>query len=170
MGALGEALDLEEGVIDGADFRSMFEGFIGAKLDWALVQAAEPKVAVERCDSLDELAELRTVWYADPAGAFTTFDSPGARPVTAGEAANLIEHWPVKRRDAVLELASFYRRSSLPVQLILPTYRLPDGHALLMDGTHRTVAVLVAERPVVAILIELQGPPDAAVLPDLAHY
>ncbi|WP_327286861.1 hypothetical protein [Streptomyces sp. NBC_01198] len=153
------------------EFTRMFgSGQIRARLDWSRI--TEPDVLVEQDfhTSVDRLAEMTTMWYADAEGRPVDYAAPNASPLTVREAAAL-DMSTVPRREEDLSLyTDRAARSPAPVQLVLAAYYLYSGSHLILDGTHRAVAAIRARAPAAVFSFVLRGPLDAAILPDLSHH
>ena len=153
------------------DFIRMFgSGPIRALLDWSRI--AEPEVIVHHDfhTSLDRLARMHTLWYADPTGRLASYTDPTAAPLTVGQAAVLDMSDVPKRQQTLDVFTERAGRSTEPVQLVLAAYRLQDRRDVLLDGTHRAVAAVRANACVTVFSFVLVGPADPGILPDLSHY
>lgn len=146
------------------DFVAEFgDGRVRVLLDWSRVHGqcrAERSVVRSR----ELLGDLFTVWYVGPDRTPREFNAVDAWPLRVRDVP---EPW---RAEQIRPLRHEFARSGQAVHLLLPAYGLPDGGALLLDGTHRAVAAYQSGAPVVVELWTVHGPVDAAMLPDLRHH
>ena len=113
--------------------------------------------------TLSEISDrLWTPWYTSKTGGIRKYRHADAVPVSLAVASGSSL---LRRYHGV----SHQFNGPVPV-LCLPVYALPDGHYLLLDGTHRAVAALLDGRPFQVRLCVIQGPLDPSVLPDLQHW
>lgn len=54
--------------------------------------------------------------------------------------------------------------------LLLPCYLLQDGQALVLDGNHRFLSLLINSPTTTVVQVGLKGPIDPEILPDLRHW
>jgi hypothetical protein len=152
-------------------FRSLFQDSIRARLDWELLASSRAQVHMSTATGRDALGALSTVWYTDAAGGEGRFDDPGSRMLTVAEAAASPAAFPVDRLLAVSAIGDSLQaqhRPGEPVLLTLPCYWL-GGTRLLLDVTHRAVATYLSGLDVRLLLLDLAGPINSDVLPDLGR-
>jgi hypothetical protein len=160
-----------EEAIDIKDFSTMFgDGAVRVLLDWAAIRSPAFRVRETFTRSRTVLGDLATVWYAAPDGTSAEYHTEGARQLTVRQAVAARDSWPARRAGRVAEFVDRFRVQGEPVHLVLPAVELPDGGAILLDGTHRTSAAFLTDLDVRLLLFTLSGPADASVLPDLAHH
>ncbi|WP_369222907.1 hypothetical protein AB5J52_17265 [Streptomyces sp. R39] len=155
------------------DFATRFRSDIRAQLDWACLAKVHTRVRVEvltRDAAKRRLADLFTVWYADPAGANSSWDAPDSRPLSVAAAARTLPSWPEERRNTVTALTQAFAVDTEPLRLMLPAYRVDERRCVLLDGNHRAVAAHRADADVHLSLCSLSGPACESILPDLRHY
>ncbi|MFB9249034.1 hypothetical protein ACFFWE_12410 [Sphaerisporangium melleum] len=143
---------------------------IGAWLDWDAVTSSDCQVSETCSRSREYLAGLYTMWYATPDDTDGDWRGERDRPLRVGEARRTSRSWPQGRASGVTRLRDAFVRENRPVHLVLPGYSLGNGRVLLLDGTHRAVAAHLSGLEVRVMVFSIEGPLDAAVLPDLAHY
>jgi hypothetical protein len=149
--------------------RRLFESAVRVSLDWSRVVAANPSIATHVVTGIEDVRDWWFPWYVDGQGRPATWDADDVRPLSVGDARLAIESDPV-RRVRVTELAESMLGESLPSQFLLATYALPDGAQLVLDGNHRLCAVVAHSIEFVALAVNLEGPIDSDVLPDLCHW
>ncbi|MFF0790965.1 hypothetical protein [Streptomyces spiralis] len=155
------------------DFTARFRSDIRAELDWARLAGVRAGVRVETLGQeagRRRLAELFTVWYADPGGVDSSWNAPGSRPLRVAAADRTLPSWPVERRHAVTALTRAFAAGSGPLPLTLPAYRVDEDRHVLLDGNHRAVAAHLAGADIHLTLWSLSGPVCESILPDLRHY
>ncbi|MET8158587.1 hypothetical protein ABZT47_19600 [Sphaerisporangium sp. NPDC005289] len=143
---------------------------VGAWLRWDAVTASNCPVTQICTRSREYLAGLYTMWYVTPDGSDGDWRGERDRPLRVGEAHTTSSSWPEGRADRIARLRDAFQREGRPVHLVLPGYSLGNGRVLLLDGTHRAVAAHLSGLDVRLMVFSIEGPMDAAVLPDLARY
>jgi hypothetical protein len=146
------------------------DGSVKAQLDWPRIDDLSFQVVESFSQSREYLGNMMTVWYVDPAGLQADWWSEGARPMTVREAAQGQNSWLGDRRSRIAKFKKEFIRCGRPVRLVLPSYAVRRDTQLILDGTHRSVAVYAAEIPVRLFVFTLQGLIEEATLPDLRHY
>ena len=155
------------------DFATRFRPDIRAQLDWARLAKSRARVRVEthtRGTAKQRLADLFTVWYVDPAGADSSWNAPGSRPLRVAAAERTLLSLPEGRRSTITALGRAFAVGPEPLELTLPAYRVDESRYVLLDGNHRAVAAHRADRELHLTLCSLTGPACESILPDLRHY
>ena len=97
----------------------------------------------------------------------------GDQHITAGEAAAPDFHHPGMWKDRVGHWEDWAKAEAggqaQKVELLLPAYDVKFGY-LLLDGAHRSVAILRAKVDYTVELAVIRGPIDEYVLKDLARF
>lgn len=151
------------------DYRRMFSTNIRAMLNWELLAAENATVETRIISTDEELSSLFTVWHVNSEGRFADWDDPAAHPLTVGESLDSKQHWNDARLNNVAKFQNDYVSSAEPVNLLLPVYAA--GYRLvLLDSTHRAVAVHNGRLSFNAMLVILRGPVSDQVLPDLRWH
>lgn len=153
------------------EFEEIFrDSEMRAWLSWESLRQADVGVREIYSRSREVLAHFSTVWYTTPDGQNGDWRNASDRPLRVGEATQTFDNWPTGRAARVEDFRAQFKKSEYPIQLTLPAYAPNDRDIIILDGTHRTVAAYLTQKEVRLIVFALQGPCDAAVLPDLAHY
>ncbi|MEU8931517.1 hypothetical protein AB0D30_16690 [Streptomyces sp. NPDC048409] len=155
------------------DFAARFRPGIRAKLDWNALAEACVNVRVESFvgdEAKQCLAALFTVWYADSAGADSSWNAPDSLPLRVGAADRTLHSWPDSRSRTVTALTRAFSASPEPVSLTVPAYRVGWGRHVLLDGNHRAVAAHQADVDVHLTVCSLVAPVCESILPDLRHH
>lgn len=152
-----------------SDYRKIFSPNIRAMLNWALLEDAGSTVSVQAIDSHKELASLFTVWHVNPDGRFANWNDADAAPLTVGESFGPKIDWDDTRLSKVSEFQFDFEASTEPANLLLPVYAAGERF-ILLDSTHRAVAVCSGGLPFTALLVVLNGPISEKVLPDLRWH
>lgn len=147
----------------------MFSPNIRAMLNWELLQRENTKVDTHIINRHENLETLFTVWHIDSEGRFADWDNPEANPLTVGESLDTELHWDANRKNNVAQFQHHYAASPEFVNLLLPVYAVGKRFVLL-DSTHRAVAVRRGNIPFTAMLVSLKGPVSEEVLPDLRWH
>lgn len=152
-----------------ASFKQLFEPNIRAMLNWDLLQLYHAFAESKVISTVEELGSLFTVWHVDKNQKPVSWDDPKAYPLSV---TNASESFPVlaeHRRHTISQFQNHYLSSPEPVNLLLPAYRV-GSRSVLLDSTHRAVAVHQAGLNFTAMIVILNGPIDEAILPDLRWH
>jgi hypothetical protein len=153
-----------------SDFEEAFrDSGLRVELAWERLRAPEFSVSHTVSRSARLLGAMFTVWYEDLLGKDGAWDRPG-RPLRVREVMRTKDDWPADRGRRVSSFHNAFAVASEPAQLVLPTYALPGGELLILDGSHRAVAAHRAAVPVRLLIYTLRGPVEEGVLPDLRHH
>ena len=150
-------------------FQKLFGSNIRAMLNWDLLKQHEALIETMVIDTHDEIASLFTVWHIGMDGAPASWDKAGACPLSIRETIAPSYQWNDQRKHTISSFQNHYLSSPESVNLILPVYRVNTGYVLL-DSTHRVVAVHQAGINFSAMLVVINGPVDERILPDLRWH
>ena len=100
--------------------------------------------------------------------AHVRYPEKGDSPVTVGQAARTDFRHPWMWQQRIDERVQEYRLGA-PVQLRLPAYKVGPGY-LLLNGAHRSIAILRASVEYNIELVVINGPIDQGVLRDLVAF
>jgi hypothetical protein len=114
-------------------------------------------------ESHQALGNLGLPWYVDGDGASCNFDVPGASRPTVSEAATLLDGAMKHRLDRVDEKVDELERGST---VTLPAYSR-GGAPILLDGCHRSLALMRTSGKIAVELCVIAGPDDPRLLWDL---
>ena len=137
-------------------------------LNWKRAYAERWNVSHRTVSLIDEIRGLYIPWYRAN-GVPCECAYRGATPVKVGQVADDLDGWP-HRSAAIHKYVCIYRMSPSPLRLMLPVYDLPRSETLLLDGSHRAVALILADVSFEVALLSIQGPIDSNALPDLQHF
>lgn len=149
--------------------------FTGAKvaLDWPRAIQERWRVSPDRTiSSLQELCILRIAWYLLPTDQEADCCTAAVHQIRVGEAADKFgsAKWYPHRIVAITKYANAFRAADvLPLRITLPAYVLPNDELLLLDGSHRAVALAISQVQFVLTLLCMYGPLDERALVDLKH-
>ena len=146
-----------------AEFIDRFRPRITVGVDWARLRRLSLSVETRLISSHDELAALGLPWYVDAVGASCDYDIPGARRLRVGEAVGLIDGALSDRRAGMEEKTKELESSK---GLVLPAYSR-GGSPILLDGCHRSLALMKAPGNPEIELFTVTGPDDPSLLLDL---
>ena len=152
------------------DLRTLCAEIIRVQLNWSRLQSAGALVNTMVLSELGELSSFFLPWYIVRGKGETTWEDPHGIALRADDLPTCFTDLRPARQEAVLHLAREFGRSRQPVLMILVAYRLTSGCWLLLDGNHRVAALRMHPVPFRALLIEVEGPLDRRVLPDLARH
>ncbi|MFB2876621.1 hypothetical protein ACE1CC_06990 [Aerosakkonemataceae cyanobacterium BLCC-F46] len=148
-------------------FKSFFNGSIRIKLDWESLISEQVTINMSFFEELENPSSWYLPWYLNDVDEEVSYLAPNARQLTLADIPKAINHLNSKRRDKIQELLSRFINSTQPVQLVIATYALPDGKHLIMDGNHRSSALILAGVKARLMVFEMFGPLDPELLPDL---
>jgi hypothetical protein len=149
--------------VDLDTFYARFAVRITVALNWGALQEQQPELEILRIASREALGRLGLPWYVDADQASCNFDVEGARRLTVGEAVTLLGGALSDRRNAVDKKAEELERGST---LALPAYSR-GGSPILLDGCHRSLALMQAPGEIAVELCVIIGPDDPDLLADL---
>lgn len=152
-------------------FQSFFNGSIRMKLDWQRLRSEEVTVNLSIFDELEHPSSWYLPWYFNDIDEEVGYLVANANPLTLADIPKAISRLNSRHRDKIQELLSgFINTTQQPVQLVIATYALPDGKHLIMDGNHRSSALILAGVKARLMVFEVLGPLDKELLPDLCHW
>src|SRR4028118_175427 len=152
-------------------FKSFFKGSIRIKLDWQRLRSKEVTVNLSVFDELEHPSAWYLPWYFNDLNEEVSYLVANANPLTLADIPKAISRLNSRRRDKIQELLSgFINTTPEPVQVVIATYALPDGKHLIMDGNHRSSALILAGVKTRLMVFEMLGPLDKELLPDLCHW
>lgn len=143
------------------EFCRRFRGDIRVCFDWDKFCTELWPIEVVSFQLPNDGSSLFTPWYALPDGTVCPFNAAGAIPQSLEVAA---------ANDALCKShqVAEWRGSSQTIEA--PSYELPDGKVLLLDGNHRAVAAQKSHRPIALTAFVVCGPLTQSVCPDLMHW
>lgn len=149
--------DDERAALSVDDYRRRFSN-IRVELDWKAFEAENwPTYALTLTDR-DELLDLRS-FFGDRFGRINPrfLKTLGTRSLRIGEAASRIGEFPAAQRDLILSWADDFRLGRQEPRLELPSFHLPDGTHLVLDGNHHATALALADVPFEIELVAVKG-------------
>jgi len=152
-------------------FKSFFMGSIRIKLDWQRLRSKEVTVNLSIFDELEHPSAWYLPWYFNDIDEEVSYLVANANPLTLADIPKAISRLNSRRREKIQYLLSgFINTTPQPVQFVIATYALPDGKHLIMDGNHRSSALILAGVKARLMVFEMLGPLDKELLPDLCHW
>jgi len=152
-------------------FQSFFKDFIRIKLDWQRLSSEKVTVNLSVFDELEDPSAWYLPWYFNDIDEEVSYLAANANPLTLADIPKAISRLNSRRRGQIQELLSGFRNTTpQPVQVVIATYALPDGKHLIMDGNHRSSALILAGVKARLMVFEMLGPLDKELLPDLCHW
>jgi hypothetical protein len=151
------------------DFRRLFGDTTQAWLAWDRLAVAGATIQEQIVTDRAELGRLRTVWYRDAGGGPGDWRDPGSVPLSVREAADQRSTWAPARSKRIEAFRQEYLRQTEPVLMMMPGYVTPLG-TLLIDSTHRAVAAYLSNVEPRLLVLAIDGPISAEILPDLPHH
>jgi hypothetical protein len=152
-----------------SSFKQLFEPNIRAMLNWDLLAAHDAFADTHVISTTEELGSLFTVWHVNMQQEPASWDDLQAQPLPVSKASEDLSLWPEHRRHTVSQFQNHYLSSPEPVNLLLPAYRA-GARLILLDSTHRAVAVHQGALDFTAMVVTLNGPINEHVLPDLRWH
>lgn len=151
------------------EFRRLFADNIRALVAWDRLHDSAVTISERVVADRAALGELRTVWYRSDEGGLGDWRDPTSVPMSVSEAVTHRDIWTRDRSDRIEAFGKDYQRYAEPVVMVIPAYETPLG-ALMLDATHRVVAAYLANVEVRLLVLGIEGPLSAEVLPDLTHH
>lgn len=152
-------------------FESFFKESIRVQLHWEKLRSEQVTVRLSVCDELQNPSDWYLPWYFNDIDEEVSYLVANAIPLTLADIPKAINRLNSKRRDKIKELLSgFINTNKQPVQVVIATYALPDGKHLIIDGNHRSSALIIAGVRARLIVFEVLGAVDKELLPDLCHW
>lgn len=140
------------------------------KLDWQRLRSEEVTVNLSIFDELEHHSSWYLPWYFNDIDEEVSYLVANANPLTLADIPQAMTRINSRRRDQIQELLSAFINTTQPVQIVIATYALPDGKHLIMDGNHRSSALILAGVKARLMVFEVLGPLDKELLPDLCHW
>lgn len=151
-------------------FAEFFRPVVRVLFDWDRMQRERWLVEMSVVADPDQVALWRVPWNVDRHGREVPYDHPEARPARVDEVDRLLLAFHPERQHHVAKLVRDFRQSRQPVQTVVPTYRIPGGGHLLLDGSHRAVGLVLSRVPFRLLACAVRGPVDADIIPELKHW
>lgn len=150
-------------------FHELFGESIRAWLDWDELESGDAVIRQRVITNRAELGRLLTVWYTDPAGRPGDWRESTHTPMTVEQAAEKRGSW----KNGAAERVEFFRHQfsqgkEHPV-LLLPAFEVGD-RVLLLDGSHRAIALLSSGLDPRMLACVISGPVSVRALPDLERW
>lgn len=152
------------------DLRRLFgAGSVRVLLDWDALRSRRASVQLRVLTCPVDLHLLRSTWYVDPVRRREVDHGVAERlPVLHQDVPSCIDLLDGGRAEKIRSIAADATSFKGPV--LLPCYRLPDDELLVLDGNHRVAAAALRRAELRCLALVVQGPIDAAVLPDLRQW
>lgn len=149
--------------MDPKAFYDQFASRITVALNWQLLLDQQLPIESRLIESRHALGNLGLPWYLDADGASCNVDVLGARRLTVSEAATLLDGTLKHQLDTVEEKVDEVEPGST---VALPAYSR-GGAPILLDGCHRSLALMRATGKIAVKLCVIAGPDDTLLLADL---
>lgn len=150
-------------------FHQLFGESIRSWLAWGELETSDAQIRQQVIANRMELGRLLTVWYADPAGKPGDWRDPAHSPMTAAQAAQARTSWKNGAAERIEDFRSQFLESAEPPVLVLPAFVIKE-RILLLDGTHRALALFNSGLDPRVLICAVVGPAHARVLPDLERW
>jgi len=152
-------------------FQSFFDRSIRIQLNWEKLKNEKVTVRMSVFDQLENPSAWYLPWYFNDLKEDVGYSVANANPLTLADIPKAISHLKSNRRDKIQELLNrFINTTQQPIQLVIATYALPNGKHLIMDGNHRSSALILAGVKAKLMVFEICGPIDEELIPDLCHW
>jgi len=152
-----------------ARFKKTERGGINVGFNWTRMEDEEWTISTSSTKSQSELGKLYIPRYVAEGVELVGYKDQGARPLTVEEAAKSLQGWPRLSSDIITGYISDFNRCSPPIKCVFPAYRISDDEKLLLDGTHRAIALFQSNLDFELCLATVQGPICEDALSDM-HY
>lgn len=123
-----------------------------------------------------EIADLKTLkkcfvpWYLGISGEEVNYDDPTATPIVLSNIPTLLPKLRPDHRDGIIRYLNMFRNSSTPIQFDAAAYSVSQDQYLLLDGSHRSSALMLSTSDFSMSLHVVYGPLEKDCLPDLIHW
>ncbi|MBE9142137.1 hypothetical protein [Planktothrix mougeotii] len=152
-------------------FQSFFHTSIRIQLNWQRLKIEKATVKISIFDQLENPSAWYLPWYFNNLHEEVSYLASNANPLTLADIPKAINRLDSGRRDKIQELLNrFINANPEPVQIVIAAYALPDGKHLIMDGNHRSSALILAGVKARLMVFEICGPIDKELIPDLCHW
>ncbi|CAD5974447.1 hypothetical protein PCC9214_04051 [Planktothrix tepida] len=152
-------------------FQAFFHASIRIQLNWQRLKIEKITVKITVFDQLENPSAWYLPWYFNNLYEEVSYLESNANPLTLADIPKAINRLDSGRRDKIQELLNeFINTTQQPVQLVIATYALPNGKHLIMDGNHRSSALILAGVKARLMVFEICGPIDKELIPDLCHW
>lgn len=151
-------------------FTFFFRPYIRVQFNWQRMEQEKWPIRLLLIDELPELAKLYMPWHIDETGSVVDYAAPMARPIQVQDIPDVISRFDNRRQEHIQELTEAFKQAGEPVQLVLAAYCINRNTYLLLDGSHRAAAVILAQVPFRLIGFVIVGPVEADVVSDLGYW
>lgn len=154
-------------------FVKFFKQEIRVLLNWERMFSEEWGINLVVTDNPEVIADWYMPWNVDQHGCEVRFDAPGAHPIRIGDIGAVLPGLAEYRQNAISRIAnslSQLAQRADRLQIVCPTYQLPNNQQFILDGNHRIAAIFTARIPFVLMGFSVQGPLERSVLPELMHW
>lgn len=150
-------------------FRELFGESIRAWLAWDELEGGDAGIRQRVITDRAGLGRLLTVWYADPVGGPGDWRESAHAPMTVEQAVGTPGSWKAGAAERVEFFSHQFTMETEPPVLLLPAFGIGD-RMLLLDGSHRAIALLSSGLDPRVLVCAVDGPVAARVLPDLERW
>lgn len=152
-------------------FESFFNSSIRMMIDWKRLKNEKITITLSVFDELENTSNWYLPWYFNDVEQEVNYLVPNATPLTLADIPKAINRFNSMRQNRIQTLLNeFLNTSQEPAQVIIATYALPNGKHLIMDGNHRSSALILAGVKAKLMVFEMFGPIDTELLPDLSYW
>lgn len=152
-------------------FKSFFSSSIRVQFDWERLENADANININVFDEFKNHSAWYLPWYLNDANKEVGFSTPDAHPLTLADISKGINYLNNKRIHKIQELSNrLMLMDQQPPQFVIPTYSLPNNKHLILDGNHRSAALILSGIKAKLMVFEIIGPYDKEILPDLLHW
>lgn len=149
-------------------FHRLFGAAIRAWLAWDEL-GDDVRIRQQVITDRSELGRLLTVWYTGPEGEPGNWRESTHTPMTVDQAASTPTSWTAGAAERVGRFQSLFLSGQEPPVLLFPAYAIGD-RVLLLDGSHRAIALHRTGLGPQVLVCAVAGPVDHRVLPDLGRW
>jgi hypothetical protein len=154
-------------------FSYAFQPAVRVIFDWSRMEHEKWPVRLEVFDRLDEISSWYLPWNVNRDGKEVRFDDVEAHPIQLSALPTRLTAFSDERQQKVnslVEALAAGRNDKHPTQLVAAAYALPGGHRLVLDGTHRLSALMMARIPFTLLVFTVYGPLEGRIVPELRHW
>jgi len=151
-------------------FVSIFSSSIRVLFDWERFKHEKWNVSLSVTKNLDDISNWYLPWNFDKSGKERKYNQSNVHPMKLSSIYELFPKLTKKRRQQIQSISDIFIEMRKPIQIVVPTYSLPDKSQIFLDGNHRMSALMLTKVEFTLIIFSVSGPTDSSILPELKHW
>jgi hypothetical protein len=152
------------------EFEKKFRESIRVGFNWDRFLAERWPIERVMLFSENDLGRCFTPWYVGKGGEELPYDDPHAVPMSLHDVPKAFAILSDERKADIQDKINAIRGGPSPVQVIAPSYALPDDRFFVLDKNHHLSALVVSGLRFEVELWNVRGPFEKECLLDLDFW